>query len=259
MDIIVALFNRQINDTDYSNNVKKIYLETVQFPAEVLHTPGVLFQFFPKTDPIITSTKLYFMLFTLRKCILGKYIATDEFFSGLKTAKRLKLINPDEIDEDAELPAALVEFFKVSNDELEYFQKYFAVYQKKARLALQENGSIGQDMYIRANEEFLLRMIILLKKNHNDIEAHSDLDHLCFGMEVALLNEPPVETDTVEYKIAYEKGQLLYQSLLKEAMEFNKLITQIKLSTSLTVRTVFKEEEEEKVEINKDDELFEIL
>lgn len=247
MEDITLLFLDKLKDLNFKSEVKTIYLRSAQFPAEVIWTPRVLFEFSKgwdfEFDAMMPSTKLYYILFVLRTVIFGKYMVKRESESITNYHKRLKVLSSDEAVAEAPTESPLTEadkFFNITKDEYLFFLKYFNVYKADAAFALAHTDG---NAYIKANEAFLIRMIMLLKKKHDDLDAHSDVSAMCFGAEIAQLNAPVLIND--EQREEYLKALDNLNKLQAECNEANAEITKFKLRSNLGKRYIWKEEETE--------------
>jgi hypothetical protein len=241
MEDITLLFLDKLKDLNFKSEVKTIYLRSAQFPAEVIWTPRVLFEFSKgwdfEFDAMMPSTKLYYIFFVLRTVIFGKYMVKRESESITNYNKRLKVLSSDEVTNEEPLTEA-DKFFNITKDEYLFFLKYFNVYKADAAFALAHTDG---NAYIKANEAFLIRMIMLLKKKHDDLDAHSDVSAMCFGAEIAQLNAPVLIND--EQREEYFKALTKLNKLQAECNEANAEITKFKLRSNLGKRYIWKDDE----------------
>lgn len=240
---------------------KKIYLNNVQFPSHVIYTPRILYEFMTIAR-IQPSHRLYYYFFVVREVLFGKFMVKRELESKNQYQKRLKLAVMDVYQEAEDDDDKSKKFFDITKEEYLFFIKYWRIYTKEASDALAQGGEIGGDLYIRANEAFLIRMCMLINKNHEDLDAHSDVAFMCGGARLAKLVDPPSATDTLEYKKKYNEGVEMYNTALKQSQECNATLAQAKLRQSLWTRVVFdppKEKEEEKKMEDITEEEYELL
>lgn len=232
--------------------IKKVYLEEVQFPAEPLHTPRVLFEFV-NVDEIMPSPRVYYYFFVIKEAIFGKYMVKRALDNEKKYKKRIKLMSADRFDSmDDDKPEKLTpanNFFNITQDEYLFFLKYFNIYKKEAIVALAEGGAIGGHLYIKANERFLIRMICLLKKQHNNLDSHNDVEDLIFGGEIAQLGSPPKPHESADFKRRYFNGMQLLSDAMESCQETNAVLAKIKLRKNLWRRIIFKSSAEAQEEM----------
>lgn len=223
--------------------MKTQYLEKVQFPVMVIHTPRILFEYFDRTtddfpglDDILPLHLVYYYFAICRTEVLGKFICHHEFNHLDKERKRAQLVE-EQLTTGQQI---IKDYFTVSKEEAAYFAKHFRMYQKRGDLAIKEKDA---NEYFKANEEFMFRMWLLIEKKHLDPTANDDLMDYCFGVEEVAMNDPPTDEDTEEYKSKYTKGLKLLQKYQKDCNATNAALAEQKLRSQLWTRTVFKEDE----------------
>jgi hypothetical protein len=250
MDLIQFLCNEKLKDLTYAKNVHELFITKTPFTAFVIHTPFVLFYFFPNANEIMTSQVVYYHFFIIRSILIGKYLNN---LNEPELLKRSRLIR------DNEIKTSLKSFFEVSPDDLQKFTVHFKIYQENGDLALKESGEVAFDSYVRANELFLLGLLLLINPDYN---KQPNYWRMVEGAKLVSMADEPLPDDTEEYKAKYKIGKIILDELKKECTQCNALIVENKLNTQLWTRTVFKEDDElikkfEKIKVKEENEMVE--
>lgn len=155
LEDVQSLYAGVLKDKRFMLNSQQI-VDRMQFPSIMTTTPSILLVIIPSMQKTMPLHILLLFMYALRFVFISKYLEAKDNPEAI-TSSDLGGVRVDISKHD--------HFSKIPKHELEYFHRHLQLYIDSAHLALMDKDRIkGRDTFIRCNEIFFNRMLILIAK-----------------------------------------------------------------------------------------------